>query len=205
MAGLVLGMLILAMAGHSSATWCICKEGVNDATLQKTLDYACGAGADCTATHQNGACYSPNSVRAHCSYAVNSFFQKKGQTPGSCDFAGTATVVTSDPSTNGCVYPASASGTIAPPGTTTTPATPTTATPTTATPTINSPTGTSPLVTTPSTSSGLGAGGFNNGLGPSGTNQDMSEAAGRVLLAKICPTSSSLITLLFYGLVFWWA
>uniref|UniRef100_A0A5B7BF38 Putative PLASMODESMATA CALLOSE-BINDING PROTEIN 3 n=1 Tax=Davidia involucrata TaxID=16924 RepID=A0A5B7BF38_DAVIN len=45
MAGLVFVVLLLAIAGHSSgATWCVCKEG-NDAALQKTLDYACGAGS----------------------------------------------------------------------------------------------------------------------------------------------------------------
>ncbi|KAH7857843.1 hypothetical protein Vadar_017077 [Vaccinium darrowii] len=101
-------VLIMANALHSSATWCICKDGMGDASLQKTLDYACGAGADCTLIHQNGACYSPNTVRAHCSYAVNSYFQKKGQAQGSCDFSGTASVTTSDPSSTGCVYPASA-------------------------------------------------------------------------------------------------
>ncbi|XP_033128136.1 phosphoserine phosphatase, chloroplastic isoform X2 [Brassica rapa] len=65
--------------------------------LQKTLDYACGAGADCGPIHQNGPCFNPNTVKSHCSYAVNSFFQKKGQSQGTCDFAGTATVSASDP------------------------------------------------------------------------------------------------------------
>lgn len=78
-------------------TWCVCKE-MGDTALQKTLDYACGAGADCNPIHSNGPCYQPNTVRAHCSYAVNSFFQKKGQAPGTCDFAGTAAISTSDPS-----------------------------------------------------------------------------------------------------------
>lgn len=79
------------------ATWCICKDG-SDAVLQKTLDYACGAGADCNPTHQTGPCFNPNTVRAHCSYAVNSYFQKNRQLPTACDFSGTATIVTSDPS-----------------------------------------------------------------------------------------------------------
>lgn len=82
-----------------AATWCICKDA-SDAILQKTLDYACGAGADCNPLHTNGPCFQPNTVRAHCSYAVNSFFQKKGQGQGTCDFAGTATAITSNPSIN---------------------------------------------------------------------------------------------------------
>ncbi|XP_040872560.1 PLASMODESMATA CALLOSE-BINDING PROTEIN 3 isoform X3 [Glycine max] len=107
MALFALAVLLLAFTGSSSATWCVCKEG-SDAILQKTLDYACGAGADCNPLHQNGPCFQPNTVRAHCNYAVNSYFQRKGQAQGSCDFAGTATVTASDPSTGGCSYPASA-------------------------------------------------------------------------------------------------
>lgn len=79
-------------------TWCVCREGLSEAMLQKTLDYACGAGADCGPIHQNGPCFNPNTVKSHCSYAVNSFFQKKRQSQGTCDFAGTATVSASDPS-----------------------------------------------------------------------------------------------------------
>ncbi|KAE8732909.1 Chaperone DnaJ-domain superfamily protein [Hibiscus syriacus] len=41
------------MTGRSSATYCLCKDGVGDQMLQKTLDYACGAGADCQA---QGSC-----------------------------------------------------------------------------------------------------------------------------------------------------
>lgn len=93
-----LSILILTLL-NVGANWCVCKDG-SDAILQKTLDYACGAGADCNPLHQNAPCFQPNTVRAHCSYAVNSYFQKKGQAPGSCDFAGTATPVASDPSKN---------------------------------------------------------------------------------------------------------
>uniref|UniRef100_A0A7N0VAI7 X8 domain-containing protein n=1 Tax=Kalanchoe fedtschenkoi TaxID=63787 RepID=A0A7N0VAI7_KALFE len=85
-------VLFLAMAGRSSAVFCICKDGMSEAILQKALDYACGAGADCTPILQNGACYNPNTVKSHCDYAVNSYFQRKGQVTGSCDFAGAATM-----------------------------------------------------------------------------------------------------------------
>ncbi|CAK9147975.1 unnamed protein product [Ilex paraguariensis] len=173
------------MAGHSGATWCACKEGLGDAALQKTLDYACGAGADCNPLHQNGPCYNPNTVKAHCNYAVNSYFQKKGQAQGSCDFSGTASVVTSDPSTAGCVFPASASSTTpvtnTPTTATPTTGTPSTATPSTATPSTTTPNGGSPLVTTPS--NGV-LGGVGPGLGPSGAgngiNTDMSHGGFRI-------------------------
>ena len=80
------------------AAWCVCRSDQSSTSLQKTLDYACGAGADCSPIQQTGACYNPNTVLAHCSYAANSYFQRKGQTQQACDFAGTATLSASDPS-----------------------------------------------------------------------------------------------------------
>ncbi|MCL7041833.1 hypothetical protein MKW94_006471 [Papaver nudicaule] len=110
---LVLAVLMFFMTGHSDgASWCVCRSDVSESALQKTLDYACGAGADCKPISQNGACFQPNTVRAHCSYAVNSYYQNKGQVSGSCIFSNTATATQTDPSTgSGCSYPASASST----------------------------------------------------------------------------------------------
>lgn len=90
-----LTLLFFALVG---ASWCVCKTGLSDSVLQKTLDYACGNGADCNPTHPKGSCFNPDNVRAHCNYAVNSFFQKKGQASESCNFTGTATLTTTDPS-----------------------------------------------------------------------------------------------------------
>ncbi|XP_051116305.1 PLASMODESMATA CALLOSE-BINDING PROTEIN 3-like [Andrographis paniculata] len=149
-------LLLLAMAAHSSATWCICKDGVDSKTLQKTLDYACGAGADCKPTHQSEPCFSPDTVRDHCSYAVNSYFQKNRQAPTACDFSGTAAVVNSDPSRAGCVYPATASAA--------------------ATPT-NSSNG---VLTSPTN----GAFGSNNGLSPTGI-PDNSHGGTRLLTSIV--------------------
>lgn len=69
----------------------MCKNGLSDQVYQKSLDYACGAGADCTAILPNGACYQPNTMKSHCDWAVNSYFQRRSQAGGSCDFSGTAT------------------------------------------------------------------------------------------------------------------
>ncbi|KAK4756320.1 hypothetical protein SAY87_006447 [Trapa incisa] len=109
--GVVLLIFLLSTATHRSCagTWCTCREGLPDSVLQKTLDYACGAGGDCGPIHQKGPCFQPNTVRAHCSYAVNSYFQRKGQALGSCDFAGTAKCSSSDPSFSSCIFPSSAS------------------------------------------------------------------------------------------------
>ncbi|KAJ0973975.1 hypothetical protein J5N97_015940 [Dioscorea zingiberensis] len=132
MAAFAFLVLMLAMSGGSDAAWCICKPDGPTSSQQKALDYACGAGADCTPILQNGPCYNPNTVNAHCSYAANSYYQRKGQAQGSCDFAGAATVTTTDPSPNsGCAFPASqsAAGTstgTAPTSTNTTPGSSTT-------------------------------------------------------------------------------
>ncbi|KAH6822450.1 hypothetical protein C2S53_007777 [Perilla frutescens var. hirtella] len=114
-------VLFLAMAASSDASYCMCNSGVSDSVLQKNIDYACGAGADCSAIMQNGACYNPNTVKDHCNYAVNSYYQRKNQASGSCDFQGTANVSLTGPTSvaSGCVYQASPSS-----GGSTTPATP---------------------------------------------------------------------------------
>ncbi|KRX86120.1 Glucan endo-1,3-beta-glucosidase-like protein 3, partial [Trichinella patagoniensis] len=77
MAVLVFSVLFLAMFTLSDAAWCVCRSDVSNTAQQKTLDYACGAGADCNSILQNGACFNPNTVLAHCSYAANSYFQRK--------------------------------------------------------------------------------------------------------------------------------
>ena len=78
--------------------WCVCRSDLGDSALQKTLDYACGAGADCKPILQNGPCFAPDTVRAHCSYAVNSFYQRNNQNAQACVFSGTAVLSSTDPS-----------------------------------------------------------------------------------------------------------
>ncbi|OEL15002.1 plasmodesmata callose-binding protein 3 [Dichanthelium oligosanthes] len=95
--------------GFEDGAWCVCRTDLGDTALQKTLDYACGAGADCKPTLQNGPCFAPDNVKAHCSYAVNSFYQRNNQNAQACVFSGTATLTNTDPSGNGCTFPATPS------------------------------------------------------------------------------------------------
>ncbi|XP_057720670.1 PLASMODESMATA CALLOSE-BINDING PROTEIN 3-like [Arachis stenosperma] len=184
MAAYLIALLLFAFTSSSSGggLWCVCKDG-SDAMLQKTLDYACGAGADCNPLHQGGPCFQPNTVRAHCNYAVNSYFQKKGQAQGACEFAGTATTVTSDPSASGCMYPSTAS------------AAGTSSTPMTNTPSMGTSTGTNPSSGTTSTGTGTGTGTTpystspvlggigSGGMGPSGSGMN-DESHGGVKLVN---------------------
>lgn len=84
------------LAGQS---WCVAKTNVPEKSLQTALDYACGlGGADCKAILNGGACYSPNTVVGHASYAFNSYYQKNNMAPGSCDFGGNAMITQTNPS-----------------------------------------------------------------------------------------------------------
>lgn len=86
--------------------WCVAKTGVNNMTaLQEALDYACGAGADCSAIQAGNACYQPDTVEAHASYAFNSYWQSTKSNGGTCSFNGVAALTTSDPSSQGCSFP----------------------------------------------------------------------------------------------------
>lgn len=84
-----------AIPGQS---WCVARSGALETQLQSALDYACGiGGADCSLIQQGGSCYNPNTVQNHASFAFNSYYQKN-PVATSCDFAGTAVVVSTNPS-----------------------------------------------------------------------------------------------------------
>ncbi|XP_044498755.1 PLASMODESMATA CALLOSE-BINDING PROTEIN 3-like [Mangifera indica] len=102
-------MPTIIVEAQENISWCVARSDASNQVLQTALDYACGAGADCTPILPNGLCYLPNTIQAHASYAFNSYFQRKSMAPGSCDFSGTATVAKSDPSYGSCVYPSSLS------------------------------------------------------------------------------------------------
>ncbi|KAL3511054.1 hypothetical protein ACH5RR_030455 [Cinchona calisaya] len=189
MAVLIASLILLFLAmmtGHSDASYCLCNSGVNDTQLQKDIDYACGNGADCTQIQSTAPCYNPNTVKDHCNYAVNSYYQRKGQVPGSCDFSSTAAVSQTAPTTSsGCVYPSSSSNAGTSPSTN--PSTsPTTTNPSTS-PTTTTPSGTT---TTPV----FGVGPSANGV----TNPDNN--AGRVTFHHNLLTPLA-ATLVFSGLI----
>ncbi|KAF7132843.1 hypothetical protein RHSIM_Rhsim09G0057300 [Rhododendron simsii] len=82
----------------AAASWCVARSDAISPALQTALDYACGAGADCSPIQSSGLCFLPNTIQAHASYAFNSYYQRKANAPGSCNFGGTATVAETDPS-----------------------------------------------------------------------------------------------------------
>ncbi|CAN8235999.1 unnamed protein product [Cochlearia groenlandica] len=150
---LPLCLIISSMITSSNAAYCVCKEG-NEQVLQRAIDYACGAGADCTQIQQNGACFQPNTVKNHCDVAVNSYYQKKASSGATCDFNGAATISTSPPSsgTPSTGTPSTGTPSTGTPSTgTPSTGTPSTGTPSTGTPTTGTPTTGTPPSGTPST------------------------------------------------------
>ncbi|XP_043702640.1 integumentary mucin A.1-like isoform X2 [Telopea speciosissima] len=88
----------------SSGSWCVASQSAAQTALQVALDYACGyGGADCSAIQQGGACFNPDTVRDHASYAFNSYYQKN-PVPNSCNFGGTAVITNIDPSNGSCSF-----------------------------------------------------------------------------------------------------
>ncbi|XVE81384.1 hypothetical protein DITRI_Ditri15bG0059100 [Diplodiscus trichospermus] len=88
----------------STALWCVAKPSVPDPIIQEAMNYACGSGADCDSIQPNGSCFQPDSLFAHASYAFNSYWQKTKGAGGTCEFGGTAILVTVDPSYDGCHF-----------------------------------------------------------------------------------------------------
>ncbi|KAF3448805.1 hypothetical protein FNV43_RR09518 [Rhamnella rubrinervis] len=82
----------------SIALWCVAKPSVPDPIIQEAMNYACGSGADCASILPQGSCFEPDTLFAHASYAFNSYWQRTKVAGGSCEFGGTAMLVTVDPS-----------------------------------------------------------------------------------------------------------
>jgi hypothetical protein len=75
------------------------KAGVSDAQLQTNLDYACGQpGIDCSPIQPGGACFEPNTIASHATYAMNLLYQTAGRNPWNCDFSQTAALSSNNPS-----------------------------------------------------------------------------------------------------------
>ncbi|KAL1327989.1 hypothetical protein HN51_037957 [Arachis hypogaea] len=91
-------------------TWCVALGGVSQVDLQNALDWACGLGmADCAAIQQGGACYEPDTLLSHASFAFNSYYQSNGNSDIACNFGGTATITKHNPSYGKCVFRTSGS------------------------------------------------------------------------------------------------
>uniref|UniRef100_A0A0E0L676 X8 domain-containing protein n=1 Tax=Oryza punctata TaxID=4537 RepID=A0A0E0L676_ORYPU len=100
----------VAAGGGGGGSWCVASPSASKAALQVALDYACGqGGVDCSAIQSGGSCFNPDTVRDHASFAFNNYYQKN-PVQTSCDFAGTAILTSTDPSSSSCKYPSTSTG-----------------------------------------------------------------------------------------------
>ncbi|XXG60100.1 hypothetical protein AAC387_Pa04g2079 [Persea americana] len=91
---------------RGASVWCVAKPHADEKVLQAVLDFCCGAGGvDCKELVEKEACYEPNKLHAHASYAMNAYYQMHGRNYWNCDFKGTGLVTFSDPSYGACRYP----------------------------------------------------------------------------------------------------
>ncbi|GFP99807.1 glucan endo-1 3-beta-glucosidase 12 [Phtheirospermum japonicum] len=91
-----------ASPGAQASYWneyCVADVQATDGMLQEALDWACAHGADCTMAQPDNACFEPNTLMHHASYAFNSYYQKnKHNNSASCYFKTAAVLNASDPS-----------------------------------------------------------------------------------------------------------
>ncbi|XP_044482345.1 glucan endo-1,3-beta-glucosidase 4-like [Mangifera indica] len=93
------------ISGNSSGVFCVAREDADSDKLQAGLNWACGQGqANCSAIQEGRPCYLPNNVKSHASYAYNDYYQKMHSVGGTCNFDGTATTTSIDPSYGSCIY-----------------------------------------------------------------------------------------------------
>lgn len=84
--------------------WCVFNGYTEDTENLWFQFWTACAKADCTSLAPGGSC-SRLDFFQNISYAFNMYFQSKFQDEGACDFKGLGQVVTTNPSTGGCVFP----------------------------------------------------------------------------------------------------
>ncbi|KAG6420213.1 hypothetical protein SASPL_116733 [Salvia splendens] len=103
----------ISTGANSSSLFCIARPSADEKSLQDGLNWACGHGqANCAAVQKGQPCYSPDTLQNHASYAYNDYYQKMRGSGGTCDFGGTATTTTVNPSYGSCRFTGSSNSTL---------------------------------------------------------------------------------------------
>ncbi|OVA05920.1 Glycoside hydrolase [Macleaya cordata] len=99
------GPVVPAPVPAAGKQWCVPGPNASDDALQSNINYVCSLGTvDCKPIQAGGACFNPNTVRAHASYAMNAYYQTSGRHVFNCDFSHTGLLTSADPSHDTCRY-----------------------------------------------------------------------------------------------------
>ncbi|XP_027336981.1 probable glucan endo-1,3-beta-glucosidase A6 [Abrus precatorius] len=86
--------------------WCVAARRDNATALAAALSYACSQGnGTCDPIQPGKACFKPDSLFWHASYAFSSYWAQFRKTGGTCYFNGLATQTAKDPSYGSCKFP----------------------------------------------------------------------------------------------------
>ncbi|CAA2968997.1 glucan endo-1,3-beta-glucosidase [Olea europaea subsp. europaea] len=97
--------VVKPMPEAKGKTWCVPKSGTNEETVQRNIDYVCGLDMEyCKPIQESGACFYPNTVRAHAAYAMNAYYQASMKNDFDCDFRQTGAITKKYPSYGKCKY-----------------------------------------------------------------------------------------------------
>ncbi|KAL3627304.1 hypothetical protein CASFOL_028667 [Castilleja foliolosa] len=101
-------IFLLLLSKNSDAQfedYCIADEQFPDDELLAAMNWACRNGADCGPIQDpKQACYQPNTLKDHASYAFNSYYQNMKHKGGSCYFNAAAILSALNPSNGSCKY-----------------------------------------------------------------------------------------------------
>ncbi|XP_039065069.1 major pollen allergen Ole e 10-like [Hibiscus syriacus] len=82
--------------------WYVAKPSTDDAALASNINYACdyigSKGLNCSQIQQEGACFVPDTLINHASYAMNAYYQAYGRQPHQSYFTNSALITISNPS-----------------------------------------------------------------------------------------------------------
>ncbi|XP_030472789.2 probable glucan endo-1,3-beta-glucosidase A6 [Syzygium oleosum] len=92
---------------YKGRIWCVVAPGSNNKTaLEAALTYSCSQGNKiCEAIQPGKACYKPDSLLLHASYAFSSYWAQFRKSSVSCFFNGLAAQTIKDPSHGSCKFP----------------------------------------------------------------------------------------------------
>ncbi|KAE8674227.1 Glucan endo-1,3-beta-glucosidase-beta-glucanase, putative isoform 2 [Hibiscus syriacus] len=100
--------ILLKLAKGQGKTWCVAKPSTDDAALASNINSACNdlgsLGWNCSQIQPNGACFEPDTLINHASFAMNSYYQAFGRQEHNCYFLSSGLVTISDPSYGNCQY-----------------------------------------------------------------------------------------------------